>query len=127
MRLGAQEENKVHEAELAGILLSLKLVEQEEKLPNVVLFVDNQGAISLVKKLCNGGGRGTYWEMMILEELERVLKRHGDVQVVFRWIPGHGNTLTMMERVDEEAKAATAQGPVPTEVLAQAREAVCSF
>lgn len=107
MYLGTQADaHNAYEAELVGISLALELIRREMAVEDVMLYGDHQGAFSAIRKLCSEDGHGRAREQMILEQLERVSERHGNIRVEIGWIPGHKGIFGM-QRADKEAKRST--------------------
>lgn len=107
--LGKSDDHTVYKAEVAGVLLGLTLLSQlaPGTVQRTFIALDNQAAIRAARTPHTGPGQHL-WKA-VHQLLKAVQRRHPDIRVTLRWVPGHmdveGNELA-----DQHAKdAATGQ------------------
>ncbi|QRW04674.1 Reverse transcriptase from transposon X-element protein [Ceratobasidium sp. AG-Ba] len=113
--LGSDEEHEVYEAEIVGLQLGLRLLETERwPMEDAIIFMDNQAVLRTLlagktKQLSN-----MFADLSSI--LHRVTRKHGQVQIETRWIPGHEG-VDGNEKADEAARDAGQGGRSLREAL----------
>jgi ribonuclease HI len=103
--LGSAEEHTVFEAELAGLLMGLHMIEANKKgNTSFSIGVDNQAAIKALSSRFDKPGH--YLAAEAFRTAERIRKKKGKkYSLTFRWTAGHSG-IPGNEEADEEAKKA---------------------
>lgn len=102
--LGPSTSHTVYEAELVGIILGLELARTENThIGGISVALDNQAAVSACRS--RSPGPGSYLVEHIHSLKREVRRRHIDLRITIRWVPGHVD-VEGNEDADDEAKAA---------------------
>ncbi|QRV81841.1 RNA-directed DNA polymerase from mobile element jockey [Ceratobasidium sp. AG-Ba] len=113
--LGSDEEHEVYEAEIVGLQLGLHLLETESwPMEDVAIFMDNQAVLRTLM-----AGKTKQLSNMFADLnsiLRRVFRKHGQLQIEARWIPGHEG-VDGNEKADEAAREAGQGGRSASEAL----------
>ncbi|QRV77059.1 Reverse transcriptase from transposon X-element protein [Ceratobasidium sp. AG-Ba] len=113
--LGSDEEHEVYEAEIIGLQLGLRLLETERwPMEDATIFMDNQAVLRTLtvgktKQLSN-----MFADLSSI--LHRVFRKHGNIQIEARWIPGHEG-VDGNEKADEAAREAGQGSRSPRDTL----------
>jgi len=102
--LGEDSEHTVYEAEEVGLILAAHLLATERDLPSPIsISIDNQAALQSIK--ISRSSPSSYLADNLIKMLKKLTKDHRNLDITFRWVPGHegvhGN-----EEVDKAAKSA---------------------
>ena len=78
----------VHDAEIVGLGEALSLAAEEPALTRLSVYTDSRLALNAVRSSAERPGQ---WRLadLVLHRYDALLKRHPNVEVTFRWIPGH--------------------------------------
>lgn len=104
-RLGSEDDHKVYEAEIIGLILSLHLAQQQDELTKLSIWIDNSSAITAADTSTSGPSHYLLDHFHTL--LTELRLQHPTAKVIISWIPGHEG-VEGNERADEEAKRAAA-------------------
>ncbi|THU99831.1 hypothetical protein K435DRAFT_602580, partial [Dendrothele bispora CBS 962.96] len=102
--LGKEEDHEVYEGECVGLILALHLLQQEQEVSTVSIWVDNTAAIMAAGS--NRNGPAHYLLDLFHTQLLAVRNAHPNLTINISWVPGHRG-IHGNERADEEAKRAT--------------------
>lgn len=106
-----------HEAELLGILLAAKLAKKSlrtciARTPDIAIFGDNQGALSLINDI----PRASSGQHIIIRTLSLFRQLPEDSTIRLYWTPGHAG-IELNEKADDLAKQAATDQSGQTEVF----------
>lgn len=102
-KLGSDTLHTVYEGEVVGASLGTELLRTQKKVRSASIYIDNQACIRSYQLARPKPGH--YLVDHLHKQLDRVFKKHPNIHLRLRWIPGHlGNDGN--EAVDEEAKKA---------------------
>ncbi|PIL29225.1 hypothetical protein GSI_09274 [Ganoderma sinense ZZ0214-1] len=78
----------VHDAEIVGLGEALSLAAEEPALTRLSVYTDSRLALNAVRSSAERPGQ---WRLadLVLHRYDALLKRHPNVEVIFRWSPGH--------------------------------------
>ncbi|TFK54101.1 hypothetical protein OE88DRAFT_1616175, partial [Heliocybe sulcata] len=115
--LGSLQEHIVYTGEGVGVMLALELLRKERQLQgNVSIGLDNQ---AIIQALPSRKTRPGYHVLEhIRKQAQRLVDRHTDLSLTFRWVPGHED-VTGNELADKEAKRAAKGKTSATHLLPQ--------
>lgn len=105
LHLGSDQEHTVYEAELVGMILAVKMLQEEGagRGGSMALGVDNQAAIRSTKAFHSQPGH--YLVDQLHDDLRKLIPDDDERKMIIRWTPGHKGILGN-EAADEEAKRA---------------------
>jgi ribonuclease HI len=106
-RLGTEDQHTVPEAEGIALVLGLELVRAEAHVRRVSLAADNLGAVSR-SGMARASPTQYLWEIF-RQRWKMVRKRHRQIRMVVRWVPGHEG-VPGNEEADRMAKMAVEKG-----------------
>jgi ribonuclease HI len=105
--LGPADRHTVPKAEGTALILGLELIRQERRVTTVSMIADNLGSIQR-STTARATPTQYLWEIF-RKRWEMTKKRHKDMTMTIRWIPGHEG-VTGNEEADRVAKLATEKG-----------------
>lgn len=115
--LGSNTKHTVYEGEVVGTGLGVELLRTQHRVKSASIYIDNQACI--LSSQSTRSRPGHHLVDHIHAQMKRVIKKHPNIHIRLRWIPGHmeceGN-----EAVDEEARKA-AQGESSSDKALPAR------
>ncbi|KAI1792375.1 ribonuclease H-like domain-containing protein [Ganoderma leucocontextum] len=78
----------VHDAEIVGLGEALSLAAEEQTLTRLSVYTDSRLAVNAVRSSAERPGQ---WRLadLVLHRYDSLMRRHPNVEVIFRWIPGH--------------------------------------
>jgi ribonuclease HI len=102
--LGSLQRHEVYDAEGVGLLMAMDMVRRRRQTTRrVVIYADSEAAIRAV--LLSKPTPSHYIWDAFHQSYTAAKRRHPDLRVTIRWIPGHKG-IVGNERADEEAKRA---------------------
>jgi ribonuclease HI len=113
-RLGDHGDRSTLEAELAAILLALKLILLAPVVDEATIYSDSQLALRSLDRQPGGTPRALV--MAMRRALSKASNHVGGTEIVIRWCPGHSGSEGN-EAVDEEAKPAARGRRYPQDLI----------
>jgi len=104
--LGSAAHHTVFEAEAVGLVLAAELVRAEAAVSMAIIGADSQAAIQATRNV--KGASEQYLIDMVHERMAAAARRHRNLKIELRWMPGHEG-IPGNKQEDTEAKRA-AQG-----------------
>ncbi|PSR72426.1 hypothetical protein PHLCEN_2v11707, partial [Hermanssonia centrifuga] len=101
--LGPSSRHTVYEAEVVALILGMELIRQESKVRDVSLAVDNQAAV--LSSRASKSAPGHYLMDKYHQMQARAVKKHPNMRITVRWVPGHMG-IKGNEEADVRAKEA---------------------
>ena len=102
--LGPSTEHTVYEAEIVGMILGTQLLLNEDThIRQASIALDNQAAVRASRSRRPGAGHYLMDEFHRLKT--KLKKKHEEIRLTIRWVPGHMD-VEGNEKSDEEAKDA---------------------
>jgi len=106
--LGKETDHNVYAAELEGIGLMGKILQQSiENYTQCLMHMDSQAAIKAIGKPKHQSGQATI--KRTLDILDNVKRRKPNVKIPIKWVPGHQD-IEGNEKADQAAKHAANNG-----------------
>ncbi|KAG2065424.1 hypothetical protein BDR04DRAFT_1032850, partial [Suillus decipiens] len=99
--LGNDQEHRVYEGELIGMILAVELLREEEGKGTMSLGVDNQVAIYATNGFISKPGH--YLMEKFHDNLHRLISAHDDCKLTVQWMPSH-QKIPGNEAADKQAK-----------------------
>ena len=117
LQLGSEEQHTVHEAEIVGILLALRLINTEKR-NNVscAIAVDNQAALQAFNAEMKRPGHHLAREALKNAFQLQKRKKKSKYNLTLRWTAGHAG-ISGNEKADREAKKAANGATSPAKQL----------
>lgn len=101
--LGPSEEHTVYEAEIVGELLGAELLRRERTVSRTSIAADNKP--SLQASRLRRPAAGHYLMDELHSRVDAALRKHPNLDLTLRWVPGHVD-IVGNEIADQEAKKA---------------------
>lgn len=103
--MGSENDHKVFEAEIVGLIISVHLAKRQRavNMNKLSIWIDNTSAITAADTATSGPAHYLFdfFHTLIIE----LHRSHPTSQITISWIPGHTG-VEGNERADEEAKKA---------------------
>ncbi|RPD56718.1 hypothetical protein L227DRAFT_508107, partial [Lentinus tigrinus ALCF2SS1-6] len=106
MHLGSADEHTVYEAETVGAILGTELI-RRARTPGRVASVALDGKSAIEGSLVRESRPSHYLIDLLHDRVAAATRRHRDLALTLRWVPGHQD-IAGNEQADCEAKLAAA-------------------